>query len=355
MESTRPRPDGTLISGERQLIAADIQTGQLYWIGVLAYENTAQYGKYHIGVSSAYHADYSPKTNALLYYDMTSHNLYLRDFNTRKNTLLWSVATGTIGDPPSISEDGSRAIIYVRHPGPAATDTLYGTTIAMYVLDINIPNACMQGTPRLVTTFPERKNSLHPYVNACHVQLNPVNIEEFSFCHGYNEVSSGDVLAARVWYGKTDGSLVRMTSLVPKGRIQTHEIWGPLGKFMYVVEMQTDGKGNVVRIDPRTGELKTIVSGTPAVNRCLHINMSGDEKKLVWDTQCRDPLDQYQNHLENITLYNVDTQTTTVLARQLEGLNHPRHMHPNMTKDGSKVAFTVAEGSKSKVAFVSTQ
>lgn len=346
IESTRPRPDGTVNRDERQLIAADIETGELFWLASLTVEpNVAQYGKHHIKKSARqYYTDYAPATNSLVYLDITGHHLYLLNLNTRQTSILWHLAEGTFSAPPSIKEDGSRVVINVIQPGPGPNTLFYGRTYAVYALDIDREKSSLKGKPYLITTF--AGCNAPDAIDLNHAQVNPANPDEISFCHGFRGKSDGSVVKGRVWYAKADGSLVKLATPTPADHVFTHEAWGPQGKYIYFVDIL--GTGGVSRVDPRTGELKKLITGTKP--RCLHISLSGDENRIVWDTQCEE-LD-YGNHLENVVLFDVAANKTTVLAKQMEGPGHPVSIHPNISKSGRYVAFTVSDGAGSKVAYI---
>ncbi len=354
--SYRPSPEGIVRPGERQMLAANIETGDIYRLATLDFEDTAKYGKYHLTISGAYQHDYAPKANIIIYNDITGHNLYLLNLNTGERKQIWHVDNGTINDLPSITDDGTRALIYVLHPAPeVAAMPNVGVMSAVYSFDIN-PETTEAAAPKLLTTFIHRKidngaNNDRNGMYLSHQLINPVNKEEFSFCHGYNGFSDGSVEFARVWYGKTDGSEIRMACPTPQGHIFTHELWGPKGRLIYFVDIVTNG--GISAVDPRTGKVRKIIEDVNP--RCLHISVSGDERRIVFDTQrfaTVSPLDEFQNHLEDIVLLDVATGQTTVLAHQMEGLNHPRQMHPIINRGGDKVCFTVAEAAKCKVAVV---
>jgi hypothetical protein len=366
-ESTRPRPDGKPSTGdgsnyrniERQLLAADVDTGDIYWLATLEVEDVSRYGKYHLVMSSQYHSDYAPETNTIVYYDMSGHNLYLLNLNTGERNLIWHMPTGTIGDPPSISDCGTRIGVYVFHPGPDKDDILYGTTSAIYVMDVDTDTSTIKGSPRLVHSLAQPKTTIyHPgnsdldgkesNINLNHVVLNPANKEDLSFCRGYLGYSDGTVEKSRLWHGNSDGSLIKPAAITPKGHIHTHPIWEPSGRYKYLVNIR--GAGSILRIDPRTSEVAAVIEDVRP--RCLHVTTNYDGTLFVFDTQGSHPKDEYGNHLEDIMLYNTETEELTRLARQMEGLNHPRHMHPTITYNGTKVCFTVAHKEYSRIAVV---
>ena len=361
-ESSRLRPDGSgtagtfpaYQNGERQLLAADIESGDIYHLASLEFEDTAKYGQYHVHTSSQYHSDYAPATNTVVYYDMTGHNLYMLNLNTGLRKQIWHTDYGTLGDPPSITEDGTRLIVYVVHSGVENPDFFANRITSVYYFDIDaVTNEVSK--PKLITVWVHRKVELDAVntsgIYLAHPLVNPANRDEFSFCHGFNGYSNGTIDCARIWYGKVDGSLIQMANPTPEGHIFTHELWGPQGRLIYYVDIVTTG--GISSVDPRTGEVVKLIEGTKP--RCLHISVSGDEKRIVFDTQDytpENPLDQYKNHLENIVLFDVPAKQTTILARQTEGQGHPRQMHPIINRKGNKVCFTVTDGPTSKVAVI---
>ncbi|MFI4912510.1 MAG: oligogalacturonate lyase family protein [Sedimentisphaeraceae bacterium JB056] len=361
-ESTRPRPQGKSTGDgsdyrhvERQLCAADINTGDIYHLASLEVEDTAKYGENHLSMSSQYHSDYAPGSNVVVYYDMTGHNLYMLDLDDGHRKLLWNVKVGTIGDPPSITDDGSRVVVYVAIPGPDNGEFFSGRTTAVFYIDLDPETNEIVSGPKVVTTWTHRTEQSNPKsangINLTHSVINPVNKEELIFCHGYPGYTDGSVEKARTWYAKTDGSEVKMANLTEKGWIETHELWGPKGRLVYFIKIR--GNGGISAVEPRTGKVIDLIKDIAP--RCLHLSVSGNEKRFVFDTQrstVEFPLDEYQNHMEDIVLFDLTTGKTKVLAHQLEGLHHPRQMHPGINRNGDKVYFTVADGPHSRAAYL---
>lgn len=359
-ESVRPRPDGAASTGdnsdyrntERQLLAADVQSGDIYWLASLEVQEAAIYGKYHFATSTQYHSDYAPGSNSVVYYDMSGHNLYILSLNTGQKKLLLNVANGTIGDPPTISDDGTRAVIYIIHPGPDNTLMFAARTTSIVYIDIDPATNDMIGSPVVVYTYANKRYPTpsvpNNSISLSHAVINPANKDEMSFCHGYAGYADGSVEMARIWYLKMDGSEVRMAAPTPADRIHTHEVWAANGRLIYFVDIKSSG--GISSVEPRTGKVTKLIDGINP--RCLHISVSADEKRIVFDTQRSTPVDENLNHLEDVMLFDADTGQLRVLAHQMEGRDHPRQMHPLITRSGKMVCFTVADGPNSKIAVV---
>ncbi len=363
VESSRPRADGTYNGKpgsesphficERQLLAINVSTGNIYHLDTLEMEDYSLYPG-HLPISSQYHADYSPVTNTLIYSDMTGHKLYLLDLNTGKKNCIWHLRDGTFDNVPAMSKNGKVAIVFVAYPGPAKTDLLYGRTTVAFRLDIQ--GIQLEKDPSLLYSFTDLIDPADGRrIAPCHPDINPVDPKVWDFCRGFLHGSDGTVLKSRTWWGKTDGSMIAVTAVTPKNRIFTHEIWGPKGQFIYYVDIPspTDLTGGVSRIDPRIGKPETIFEGL--LPRCLHITLDENENRIVYETQSYtkdNPLDEYNNHLEWLGIFNMKTKKHTRILRFLEGRDHPRQAHPAINGDGTKVAFTTADGYNSRVAII---
>ncbi len=351
IESIRPRPDGTSNPLERQLLMADTRTGDLHWLATLEVENTAKYGDAHLRVSSMYHADYSPGTDRIVFYDMTGHHLYLLDLKTARTLHLLHMTDGTIGDPPSIAEDGSRVVFYAAHPGPPETDWFLGRTYTIYGLDLEPSTGEAKGRCFVITSYTARKGRNYhtnrgDRIHINHCQINPSDPDQIAYAHEYGgSRSDGSPHKARLWYTRVDGTDEGPLTRTPVGSSHSHEVWGPLGRWLYFVET-----GNVARIDTVTRRIEHL---TKAMNpRASHLTVSRDETKVVVDTISGFGETPDGNPVGAIILVEVATGNTELLAAQPAGRGHPRHPHPSLSPDGKKVGFTVACGKTSRVAYL---
>lgn len=341
LESDRPRPDGTIHPGERQLLAAEVETGDLYWLASLEVEDTELYGDAHQRMSSQYHADYAPGAHSIVYYDMTGHRAFYLDLGNGKKTQILHMKDGTIGDPPSISTDGARVIFYAAHPGPRAGDHFIGSTFAIYSLDIDLQTGQPAGSPQLLTAYPGRKGrdykkDARDLIIVNHCQINPTDKDRVGYAHQVSRsVSDGTIQEARIWEISVSDPYGKPVLITPARRWHTHEVWGPKGTFFYFIDT-----GQVARVDTHTGKMETLAKGLEP--RAWHLTVSPDAKTVVTDTFAgyggpRDGLD-----LHGILKVDVESGKHELLAVQPGHRSHPRHPHPNFSPRGDKVAFVVA-------------
>lgn len=351
IESERPSPDGTQKPLERQLLMADVESGDLFWLATLDVENTAKYGDRHLRMSSQFHADYSPDTHRIVYYDMTGHHLYLLDLTTGRTEDLYHMKDGTIGDPPSIAEDGSRVVFYAGHPGPPENDRFTGRTFTIYGLDLDPETGKPEGDIYVITSYTGRKGNNYKEnprdtVHINHCQINPKHPDRISYAHEYGGApTDGSPMKARLWFTRADGSDEAPLMLTPVGRYHTHEVWGALGEWLYFVDT-----GDVARIHVPTRKIEMITTNMEP--RASHISVSRDETVVVADALRGFGKTSDGTPLAGIVKVDVGTGKTELLAVQPFGYGHPRHTHPNISPDGKKVGFTVACGENSRAGYI---
>jgi hypothetical protein len=114
-----------------------------------------------------------------------------------------------------------------------------------------------------------------------------------------------------------------------------------------------EGTGAIWKFDPRTEKKEILTQGINP--RCLHVSTCGSERFFVYETQTSHtikPLDEYSNHTESVYLFDRITGNTVKLSNVVEGLNHPRHVHPQLNMAGDKVVYTESDESGSKIALI---
>lgn len=350
IESSRPRSDGTAVHGERQLLKVDIADGKVTHLATLDAEDVAQYGKAHRIISSQYHADYAPETNTLVYYDMTAHNMYLLDLDTGRRERILHEPEGTIGDPPSISMDGTRITYYVIYP---AVENRFFTDLnsVIFVLDIDPATLKPIGEPRVVVAFPGVKGTKYAQdptdrIHVDHCQINPTNKDHISYAHEFSaRYADGSLPKTRLWQVMADGTGRKPLCRMDPGEGHTHEVFGPKGKTVYFASI-----GYVFSVDFESGR-KTMVCDARKYGAC-HIAVSPDERWIAADMWLGEGNDEHGNPISGILLVDTRTGKQTVVCKFPRKQGHPGHPHPNFSPDGTKIAFTLADGPNTQVGWV---
>lgn len=288
--------------------------------------------------------DYATGANRLFHFDVRCHSLYLLDPDTGRTECILENDPTTFGAPPSISPDGTRAA-YLASVGCATNKYFGGRVCAVFSLRIDPTAMKAVGQPKVVTAYPSRITEGAPGgVVVNHAQVNPVYPNHFIYSHEFpNELASRSPDLTRMWENRDglDASILR-----PKpGEWQTHEVIGPFGRKLYFVE-----NWKVCVVDIATRRKRVIYPGKPL--RAHHIAVSPDEKWIAADTWDWNAIDSDGDCPGAIFLIEAATGKSKLLCRIRAGSSHPRHPHPNFSPDGRKVAFTVAEGRGSQVAYV---
>jgi len=292
--------------------------------------------------------DYAPKANVLFYFDVRCHSFYLLDPETGRGTCIIRDDPATFGAPPSISPDGKRAA-YFASVDCAANKYFGGRVCSVFALDIDPVAMRAVGEPRVVTAYPSRivESAIRSMPNGIivnHAQVNPVYPNHFIYSHEFpNELSGRSLELTRMWENR-DG-LDRPICRPKPGEWQTHELIGPLGKKLYFV-----GNWNVCVIDLATRRKRVVYSGAPL--KAIHISVSPDEKWIAADTWDWTAVDSDGACPGAIFIIETATGRSKLLCRIRAGSHHPRHPHPSFSPDGRKIAFTVADGKHSQVAYV---
>ena len=158
-----------------------------------------------------------------------------------------------------------------------------GTTNAIYSLDIDPATGKASGPLRTVTVYAGRKGpdyeknkSDQTLINHC--QVNPKYPDRIGYAHQYNaSVSNGSWERARIWATYVDGRDEGPLLITPAGRWHTHEVWGPMGDWIYFVD-----SGDIARVNASDKRVQTLAKGLNPL--ALHLTVSAHESRIVFDT-----------------------------------------------------------------------
>ncbi len=340
IESTRPGPDGKQTPRERQLIKINVETGETRHLFTIKTEDTKKYGDAQFGLSSQHHFDYAPQGNVIVCYDICGHNMYLINAETGESKLILHEPEGTIGDPPAITPDGKRVVYYVIMP--IIRNRFFGRGMSVvFALDVDPETLQAVGEPKIITTYPARlekggnPSPMPDGVVVNHCQVNPKNCDHYIYSHQYLRPTEPSLMYTRCWEN-VDG-LDRPIIAAPAKGWQTHEVCGPLGNGLYLIE-----NWNLVYVDFKTKKVRNI--SIDNAKRACHITVSPDERWVVADMFYDDNPDENYCYNSGLLLINVETGKYDVVCKFKRGKDHPAHPHPNFCPDGKRVAFVVADG-----------
>lgn len=335
--------------GDKQILQVNISTLESRHLATIATEDESLYEYPEIDKTSVYHFDYAPGAGVIVYFDILAHNLYLLDVKAGESKRVLHEDKGNIHCPPSITADGTRVVYTVLYP--SIPNKHFGPfTSVLFSLDLDPVKLEPVGEPQIITVYPARlvekafyKMPKGIFMN--HPQVNPKNRDHFCYSHEFRGVPpDGSLVLIRCWQN-IDG-LDKPVYRPQVGEWQTHEIIGSSGKNLYFVDTL-----GVSSVDFETGERRKIYEFDGVYNPS-HISVSPDEKWICADLLIESELDENDCYESGLMLIDVETGEYECLCRFKRGRSHPRHPHPIFSPDGKKIAFTVADGPYSQVAYV---
>ena len=341
-ESSRTRPHGTGEPGEHQFLAIDTRSGDIYWMATVPGGVSAR-----ISQARQFHGSYCPATGLLVFLDMSTTRLYaLRMRDGKEVELATMPPGGSLIDSADVSPDGHDILYMASLRGPAADATHTGRLYTVYHLGFNPETMAAVGQPQVVTSAPgiQGKTALGaPYMvlPVGHVQFRPGNPQDILLVHEVIGTSSdGAADLASTWHIKLDGSGLEPLVITPVHLWDTHPLFGASGRYVYFARKG----GGIYRVgfDSKKVELLT-PEGTGGAN---HLTIDDAEDRIVYDTNKGMDWQKLSVPVSpgTIGMLELPSKKTTVLSSVLWGRNHPRHPHPAISPDGTKVAWNEAVG-----------
>lgn len=105
---------------------------------------------------------------------------------------------------------------------------------------------------------------------------------------------------------------------------------------------------SVFAVDFETGERRLIFESPEYLPN--HIAVSPDERFVAADTWADEGTDSHGNPMSGLLLADTQTGEQRILCRFPRHQKHPGHPHPNFSPDGTKIAFTIADGHNCQMA-----
>ena len=185
-----------------------------------------------------------------------------------------------------------------------------------------------------------------------HSQIRPHDPETIMYCHE----GPYDVIDARMWLVRRDGTGERCCREQPSDLILTHEFWEPDGKYLAYVYREMDGSGveEIREIDPDTLEERTVMPcQTFAHCICDHAgrffvgDAQGDTTPIHLQKEADIEARRASGEVLNDFLYLIDPHRREEVRLAYHGTSwsarwgtpQDAHPHPCFTEDGRYVLF----------------
>ena len=335
--SSRERPVavGEALSGERQIMAADTETGDLYYLTSIP--NPVEGMSYY---HRPYQATYNDDLKMVFFWGLQRRRLYAYNCMTGAQTLL---VTLPVGQSSRLLDDfADENTVRLIYPfSDSGTNREY-VEAADFDRSLNLISRTV------IRTSPEGDDLNH-------VEISPADKNIFFYKH-HQDFGSESYMAIlkTADLESQQGDAAVNSNETP---YVDHMIWGALGENIY----WDDNTGNLWSYS-RITETKQIVGNASPI----HNQLSPDEKLWVYDY--RDEVYPYYSasfenptgrttHLENwygsIWIHDMATDTSVKYANIIWGSPHPRHPHAVFSPNGEMISFvTGMDSENSRVAIM---
>jgi hypothetical protein len=344
IESCRERPPaaGAGRPGERQILAADTGSGDLYYITTIPNErptpnNTTQWA------SRQYRCDFFAPLGELVFLDKALRKIRAHNVLTGRQRLLLELPSGTTSrqfTTAPLAGGGIRlAYSYtVSGGGGPARDV-----IAYSDFDRDFKPR----ETRVVLESP-------PGDAYDHVDMRRGDPDCIFYYHhsGFIKGRGGfERNLLHIVNLKNPAGVDRIVN--PDNSTADHHTWGDSGKYMY----WDNNRGSMYRYDVDGGKLELI-----GKSGCIHNKTSPDETLWAYDIRAQLPFETFKGDngtaIENwwgeMFIYDLVTRRHTKLADIVWAHPHPRHPHTHFSPDGTRLSFVtgVSGGVNTRVAVV---
>lgn len=326
----RPLAAGETRYGERQIMAANVETGDLYYLTSIP--NPLEGRIYY---HRPYQATYNEDLKTVFFWGLQRNKLYAYNCITGVKTLLVTLSSNQSSRllDDFVDENSVRLVYPFSDVG----------TNREYIEVADFDRHLNPISRTVVRTSPAGDDLNH-------VEINPANKDVFFYKHhqGLGTESYLAILKVADLGSKHDDILVNPNEIP----YVDHMVWGKSGDAIY----WDDNAGNLWRFNGAAQTNEIVGSETP-----IHNQLSSDEKLWVYDFR-----DEYypcfSQPFESITLENwhgsiwihgVESDTSEKYANIIWGSPHPRHPHAIFSTDDTMISFvTGMDNENSRIAIM---
>jgi len=295
----RPAAAGKTVPGERQIMAANVETGDLYYLATIPNENPESSSQWSF---RPYFASYNDVAKTIFFWDKQRRMIY----------------------PYTIRGKNGKNSGYIA--------------VSDFDRDLDLLST------RIVLRCPTNE-ALN------HVEINPANKEVFFYKRHHEKRPNGSFGRASLYIKnlaepESEDFFVNSTN-----QTIDHMVWGESGRHIY----WDNNAGDLWRLDYPSCKTKIVGSGGN-----IHNQLSPDEKLWVYDLR-KDPpcfaeqIDGFkiESWKGSIWIHDMGSNTSARYANIIWGSPHPKHPHARFSPDGSMISFTTGmDNENSRVAIM---
>lgn len=332
----RPAAAGETMPGERQIMAADVKTGDLYYLTTIPNDGPGNLAQITF---RPYFASYNDTSKTIFFFDKARNSIYGYNCLTGEQKRMLTLPKGAVSrELDDFADKQTVRLIY-----PYTTRTAEGNTGAVAVSDFDRNLNLI--TNRIVMTC-SAKEALN------HVEINPQNKDLFFYKHHQDQQSDGRYSLSAVCIKNLAEPDAADAVVNPDGKTLDHMIWSASGAHIY----WDDNAGNLMRYTCRSSITEKVGDGPN-----IHNYLSSDEKLWVYDLRTDPPC--FSQPFDGMTvkcwkgsiwIHDMAANTSAKYANIIWGDPHPRHPHAVFSHDDSMISFvTGVDNENSRVAVMS--
>lgn len=331
----RPAEAGKTRPGERQIMAVDVETGDLYYLTTVPNEGPGGLAQINV---RPYYSTYSAEAKTIFFFNKKRNEIYGYNCLTGEQKKMLDLPEGAVSRELDDAVDKQRIRLIYPYTIRTKTGQLGYIVVSDFDRDLNLI------ATRVVANCPEDE-ALN------HVEINPQNHDLFFYKHHRSQQPTGRFILSPVCIkdlSKPDSSDVIVN---PDGRTIDHMIWSASGVYTY----WDDNAGNLMRYSRQTGITEKVGDG---IN--IHNYLSSDETLWVYDLR-KDP-PYFSQPFDGMTvkcwrgsiwIHNMAANNSAKYANIIWGDPHPRHPHAVFSPDNRRISFvTGMDNENSRIAMM---
>ena len=331
----RPAETGQTVPGERQIMAANVETGDLYYLTTIPNEPGGSSSQWSF---RPYYASYNDVAKTVFFWDKQRRNVYGYNCLTGAQKLMLTLPPGATSRELDDFVDGDS--VRLIYPYTIRGKEGNSGTIAVSDFDRSLN---LSGT-RIVVRC-QTNEALN------HVGINPVNKDVFFYKRHHEKKPDGSFGWASLYIKNLAEPSSEDFFVNSTNQTIDHMVWGARGTHIY----WDDNAGKLWRLDYPSCKMQVVGTGNN-----IHNQLSPNEKRWVYDLRKGSPyftkeIDGFkiESWKGSIWIHDMASNTSEKQANMIWGSPHPKHPHAVFSHDGHWISFvTGMDNENSRVAIM---